>query len=140
MATANFKIDTAQYLGQLYGLYRDEAFSLAIGNPSSYFQYRKRVVDYVKTKAIKNLYDVIYNVLVNGDETDANGTPANKPFGDDFNLSIPNVPEARVNEIALSAAKTLDRILDEVLDLVCPLDYHTIASKRLEMKGEAGVK
>jgi hypothetical protein len=43
----------------------------------------------------------------------------------------PQYPEQKVSEIALSAANTLDNILNKVIELVLPIDYRDIALKRI---------
>ena len=131
---ANFKVDVPQYLGFELEAFRDKLFSLAISEPSKYFRIREQVVKHVKTEAVKNLYETIFNTLKYG-KVSKNGAwiASEMPFS-------PSVPDVHINQIALSAAKTLNRILDEeVLDLLIPIDYKQIATKRLTLKGEANV-
>lgn len=129
---AIFRIDVNAYLGHNYNLFRDKLFSLAIGSPSQYFSLREEVVKKVKEQAVKNLYETIFDIMVHGEVDGA----AIEVAGVDFEF-VPNVPPQKVNEMSLSAAKTLDKILDDILEIICPLDYKSIASKRLSMHGEA---
>jgi len=130
-----FRIDANQYLGHSFESYRDYLFSLAISDPSKYFKIREAVVTHVKREAVKNLYQTLFNTLIYGKKTGPTGAWISQDLQKE-----PQVPSAKVNEICLSAAKTLDHILDEVLDLIVPLDYKTIATRRLTLQGEANIK
>lgn len=129
-SSMNFKIDTSSYLGQQYDGYKNELLGVALANPSKYFKIRKNVVDYVKKEAVKNLYDVIYYTLKEGKKTDGSKIDDELPEG-------PEVPPIEINEIALTASRTLNKILDEVLEKIVPVSYKDLAGQRLMMKGEA---
>lgn len=130
----NFKVDTSNFLGLKYNEYRNKMYALAISKPSDFFALREKVLDEVKTKAIGNLYETIYNVLSDGKVTTTQITTASG-----VSLPSPSYPKQKINEISLSAAETLDRILDEVINIILPLDYKSLASARLTQKGEAGL-
>lgn len=130
MATTQFRIEPNAFLGHLFSQHRDVLYSFSISNPSDYFKARAAIVKDVKYNAVKDLYNTLYSVMTEGKIGDQE---VNK---DGVNLTfVPGVPPTTVNEIALGAAKTLDRILDDVIDLIIPISYHDLASKRLEMKG-----
>lgn len=131
-STTQFRIPVNDYLGHEYSAFRDRLFAMAISNPSSYFSMREAIVKDVKSEAVKNLYNVIYDTMTVGRVGNRNINQGGINF--DFK---PHVPPQKVNEISLGAAKTLDKILDDILDIIIPIDYHSIASKRLEMKGSS---
>ena len=132
-ATTQFRIPVNDYLGHNYNAFRDRLFAMAISNPSDYFKMREAIVKDVKTKAVKDLYNVLYDTLTEG--TTGGGRSVDKG-GVSFEFK-PALPPQSANELCLGAAKTLDKILDDVLDIIIPIDYHSIASKRLEMKGSS---
>lgn len=135
-----FKVPVNQYLGNDYSVYKNRLFGVAISSPKEYFALREAVVKVFKEKAIGNLYDSVYEAMVNGNN--ANGTPlvngAFIPSGLN-GVFKPSVPAQEVNKITLGLAKTLDSALDECLELILPVDYHALASKRLEAVGNAGL-
>ena len=133
---AQFKIDTSSYLGLSYNEYRDDIYSMAIGNPSDYFKMRKEVVTKIKNDAISQLYNTIFSALSEGQDKD--GNPLSAYMVDrDRNELFPRVPPVKINEISLSAAKTLSAILEEVTELIVPLDYKSLSASRLALKGES---
>lgn len=140
MATTQFRIDANAYLGHNYSSFRDKLFSLAIANPSQYFKIREEVVKKVKETAVKNLYETIYDVMNDGTIATLN-VGAKNPIvtvvpAATFDFK-PQVPPQKINEVSLSIAKTLDKCLDSVLETIIPIDYHSIAAKRLAVTGEA---
>ena len=49
----------------------------------------------------------------------------------------PNYPNQKITEFALGAAKTLDAICDECIEIIMPLNYRDLAESRLARKGES---
>jgi hypothetical protein len=131
MATANFRVDVTQYLGQKNAQYRDELYSMALSNPTKYFAYRKETSEHIRTEALKNLYNVLYDAL---------NTGTKYPSGVSISDKMPCAPalsEKTINENCLSASKTLNSILDQVMEELCPLDYKSLANARYKVSGEA---
>jgi hypothetical protein len=95
---------------------------------------RQAVLKSVKNDAIKALYQTLYNVLLNG--TNAAGTvaliksPSMPPIK-------PGVPKDKINSIALSAVATMEEILNDVVEMLLPIDFNTIMSKKLTQQGLA---
>ena len=133
--TANFRINVNQFLGQKNAEYRDSLYSLALSSPKEYFEFRKKASEFIRTEALKNLYNVIYDALNTGMRYE--GRTTTKPLGTKMPDGGPQVSEKIINEIALSASKTLNSILDEVMEHIAPLDYKTIANQRYKVAGEA---
>ena len=132
MTDANFHINTSQYLGQKYSSYKDDLYGVALSRPTEYFAYRKAINKYIKEEATKNLYDTIFFALKDGKK---HRDGVSSTFIHAAYDESPNVPEQTITEIALAAAKTIDKILSEVVEIIAPLDYRTIANKRLEAVG-----
>ena len=128
---SNFKVDTSDYLGFKYEQYRDDLYALALAKPSEYFKLRKVVIDKVKTQAIGNIYKSFYNILSQG--TDAGDQPIiiidEKPVA-------PSFPAQEVSKMALKAARTLDDILNEVINVILPSDFKQLANSRAVQKSE----
>jgi hypothetical protein len=72
------------------------------------------------------MYDTFYDILVKGEVNEAPVLHENW---------APQYPEQKVSEIALSAANTLDNILNKVIELILPIDYKDIALKRIGERG-----
>ena len=128
---ANFRVDINNYLNVKHGLYRDILRGVALSEPAKYFAYRQNVQDYVKTSAISNLYNVIFNALKDGKKVDGTAMCTTMIGGS------PNVSEQKINEIAISIGKTLDEMLEQVIELICPSNIQNYALERTAAKGNA---
>ena len=49
----------------------------------------------------------------------------------------PNYPKQKVTEFALGAAKTMDALCEECVQIIFPVNYEDLAAARLARKGEA---
>ena len=130
----NFKIDTSDYLGISHTTFKNKLMEIALTKPSEYFQLREKVLERVKTNAIANLYNTIYLVLTEGKLNDGNLAAAGATQSAIF---VPNYPKQKVTEIALSAAKTMDEIIDGIIEIILPIDYNDIAKQRISRKADA---
>jgi hypothetical protein len=139
MTDNNFRVSTSNYLGSDFEGYCDDVYALALSKPEQYFAIRKQVLKEVKMGAVRNLYSTFYNVLSKGEGTDEAGNPKgmSAPAGVFFRESPPSYPNQKINEFALSAAKTLSKIVDECVEILLPLDYKDIAKTRLADKSRA---
>ena len=118
-----FKIDTEDFLGLKYESYKNELYAMALSTPSEYFKLRKSVLEVVKTQAIKDIYTQFYNLLSKGQ--DINGAAIGT-------LPEPGFPAQQVSKFALKAASTLDKILEESIEILLPINFRDLATKRLE--------
>ena len=129
----NFRIDPADYLGIEYEKFKTEMLELAISKPDKYFQLRKLVLEGVKTAAVKKQYAVYYFLLTQGRKAQDNGTEGDfylNTQDPDFAKFRPNVPKQKVNEFALKAAKTIDAISEEAVEMILPMNYKKISEDR----------
>ena len=132
---ANFALDTSDYLSINYSEFKDDMLALALSKPSEYFALRKSVLRNVKAKAIEAIYDQYYSLLTDG--TDPEGTPlAEGPFADQFK---PNYPKQLVSQFALGAAKTVNKIAEDAIELILPRNLQSIANEKTAVKGKADV-
>ena len=131
---ANFKVDVNQYLGVKYGLYCDALRGLSLSSPSVFFNYRRDVMTYLKTQAVSNIYSTLFYAMRDG----------LTPKGDEMvklPCGSPNISQQIINEKCLSIAKTLDSLIQECVDLICPIYMNSAALSRTEIQGAAaGIK
>ena len=113
---------------------------IALVNPSDYFQLREFVLKSVKEQAIK-IYDTLYYVLSEGKltATAAPGSAATDGATAARRAAqfVPKYPKQKITEIALQGAKTMDSIIDDVIEIILPIDYQQLAQSRLTRKDEA---
>ena len=124
----DFKIDPSDYMGIQHEEYKTTMLELALTKPSDYFALRKTVLANVKRAAVQGQYEVYYRLLTNGSTiTDENnGAIAGKSSA----FFQPCIPKQIVNEFALKAAKTIDKIAEEAIELILPMNYKKISEDR----------
>ena len=118
-----FVIDTEDFLGLKYEAFRNELYALALSTPADYMKLRKEVLAVVKNQSIKDIYTQFYNLLSKGE--DLNGTQIST-------LPPPGYPAQMVSKFALKSARTLDTILEEAIEIILPLNFKELSTKRLE--------
>jgi hypothetical protein len=134
---SDFKIDPSDYLSIDYEAYRDDMLELALSQPAQYFQLRKAVLKAVKKQACIDQYKIYYNLLTGGLKSD--GATSIFAGGDApaaQALFKPKYPKQLVNQFALGAAKTIDKISEDAVELVLPRDYKSIANERTSTKSK----
>ena len=136
---SDFKIDPSDYLSIDYETYRDDMLELALAQPAQYFQLRKAVLKAVKRQACINQYNIYYNLLTNGKKADGTTSifqdlEGGAPTSAD--LFKPKYPKQLVNQFALGAAKTIDKISEDAVELILPRDYKSIANERTSTKSK----
>ena len=118
-----FQIDTSDFLGLNYESYKNDLYAMALSTPSDYMKLRKDTLAVVKNQCIKDIYTQFYNLLSKGE--DLTGTQIGT-------LPPPGYPAQMVSKFALKAARTLDVILEEAIEIILPLNFKELSTKRLE--------
>jgi len=142
MADFNFKLDASDYLGIDHESFKTNMLQLALTTPTQYFELRKAVLENVKRAAVQKQYAIYYWLLTTGtaaedDDTNSGASVVNRPEQHNgvtnavLRLFIPNVPKQKVNEFALKAAKTIDAIAEEAIEMILPMDYKKISDDRV---------
>jgi hypothetical protein len=139
-AYTNFRVNTDNALGFEYDEYKSKLYQLALTNTKDYFALRNAVYSNIKKGMIKQLYNTFFNLMTSGALTNPNGTPAKDGSAIDGSNVIfdfvPNYPEDEVNTISLKAARTLEILLKEALDIIIPKDYYQLAEDRARQKSD----
>ncbi len=131
----DFKIDPANYAGIDHESYRSDMLQLALAQPTEYTRLRKTVLDKVKRNAVNSQYAIYYYLLTEGQAVVDNKASGSILPVDEFNdaqqkMFKPKVPSQIVNEFALKAAKTIDKIAEEAIEMILPADWKQIADNR----------
>ena len=125
---SNFKINVNSYLGIDYQSYKNRLQGLSLSQPSIYFKYREETENYIKKSSLENIYSILYYAMKDG----------LTPKGDKMNdcpAGSPNISPQVINEISISIARTLDKALDEVIALICPVYLNQVALQRTQLHG-----
>ena len=133
----NFKLNPNDYLGTAHEQFKTNMLQTALADPTRYFAIRRAVLQNVKNAAVQAQYDIYYYLLTNGARQGNFATPGSITVG--FNTAAPNeivanfnpnIPKQQVNEFALKAAKTIDAIAEEAIEMILPMDYKKISEDR----------
>ena len=134
---STFQIDPSDYLSIDYEAFRDDMLQLALSKPAEYFELRKAVLMAVKKEACVQQYSVYYNLLTKAKKSDgATSIFQGMPEPTASNKFVPNYPKQLVNQFALGAAKTIDKISEDAVELLLPRDFKSIANERTGTKSK----
>ena len=123
----NFKIDPSDYLGIAHEEFKTNMLQLAQTKPTEYFELRKIVLANVKKEAVQGQYIIYYHLLTTG-STPKDVNPGS--IAGDNKIFCPSIPRQKVNEFALKAAKTIDAIAEEAIEMLLPMNYKKISDER----------
>ena len=123
----NFNLNTSNYLGFQYEEYLTKLNAIAISKPSLYAEIRVEVLDILKQNILDEVYKTYYDLLTDAEKFDK----LRKAVGG------PCYPAQDASSFALGAARTINKILDEVLKIVLPSDQAQFASLQTSMKAAA---
>ena len=133
----NFKINPADYAGIDHEAYRSDILQLALSQPTEYTKLRKEVLNIVKKEAVNSQYAIYYYLLTVGQEAGigdgGNSILTGSTAGlqaETVKMFVPKVPSQIVNEFALKASKTIDKIAEEAIEMILPADWKQIADNR----------
>ena len=124
----NFKVNTSNFLGFEYNRYINDLQALAMSKPSEYYELRSAVLEALKEKVVKEVYDSYYDLLTEGKIKDSKAIMGNRN---------PAYPCQKASEFALGAASTVNKILDDCLEIILPESHMDVAKLRLTKKGDA---
>ena len=131
-ADFNFKVKPSDYLGSGHEAYKADMMQIALSTPSEYFKLRKVALEKIKAAAVNQQYNIYYHLLTlgktpNGVDSVVAGSGLQ---GDTVTKFQPNVPRQQVNDFALKAAKTIDALAEEAIELILPSNYKKIPEDR----------
>lgn len=101
---------------------------MSLSKPSLYYELQERVTEEIKNKLVTNLFKDTYELLRYGIIDGKN------VLGDD--LPAPGVPSLKVNQLAISITSTLNSFVDEMLELLLPKSFLSLADNRLRLQSE----
>ena len=144
----DFKIDVSDFRGIEHEEFRTNLLNLALTKPTEYNKLRMHVLRKIKKAAVDAQYGIYYYLLTDGCTTSQDGkTKSQNLLADAVDevkqhhlMFRPCIPKHLVNEFAMKASATIDKIAEEALNMILPDDWKTIADQRLytKTKGNMG--
>jgi hypothetical protein len=101
----------------------------------------------IKKAAVDAQYGIYYYLLTEGCEAANRGkikgqnilSDPRTGFPEYADLFKPNVPKHLVNEFAMKASATIDKIAEEAIEMIMPDDWKDVADKRLYTKTKSNI-
>ena len=148
MTDFNFKIDPSDYRGIEHEEFRTNLLNLALTKPTEYNKLRMHVLRKIKKAAVDAQYGIYYYLLTDGCTTSQDGKTKSLNLLSDAEGDVkqhsymfkPSIPKNLLNEFAMKASATIDKIAEEALNMILPYDWKAIADQRLytKTKGNMG--
>ena len=126
-------INVNDVLGLQYQRYRKALYSISLSKPSVYYELQERVTNDIKKKLVSTMYKDIYQLLRFGK------IGANNIFEKHKEVPPPGLPSAKVNNLAMSITQTLDNFCDELIELILPKSFLSLADGRLRVQSEINI-
>jgi len=122
--TANFKLDTDNYLGFEYENYIHDLESMALTKPSEYYAMRSKLLKALKGGIVKDTFNAYYTLLTEG------SVAGGFDMFNDYKM-CPNYPKQEASAFAIQAAKTVNQILDKAMEEIMPASHLNISKIRM---------
>jgi hypothetical protein len=102
---------------------------------------RSVIIDKVKKENMETMYKLFYNLLTTGTENDGRTSLVNVRGGDAewIQLFVPNMSKQQVSEIALGAVKTMNGLIDSVMEDLIPKNFLNISHNVTKKNTEGGL-
>ena len=97
------------------------------------------VLEKVKEAAVNAQYNIYYYLLTTGMNEDNDKHILEKTVSATALGGCPRVPANVVNEFAMKASATIDKIAEEAINMIMPDDWKDVADKRLYTKTKSNI-
>ena len=126
--TSKFFIDIKNELGLDYKRTRGDLLALSLSKPSNYYDLRTFIISGVTEKMVETIYGMFWELLRNG-KVSKDPTMYKNVAGGEIQF-IPNLPEHLINQFATKAARTIEDLCEEAVQLILPDDYLQLSQNR----------
>ena len=126
-------INVNDVLGLQYQRYRKSLYSLSLSKPSVYYELQEKVTNEIKERLVSTMYKDIYDLLRFG------RIDTKSIFELQQSIPPPGVPSTKVNALAMSITQTLDNFCDELIELILPKSFLSLADGRLRVQSEINI-
>ena len=138
MSTYNpekFKMNANDYLSNYYNDHKSRMISLALSNPTLFYDVKSNVISILKRDLVEKFYDTIFEVLSKGT---VNTIDIYKGLISISKYPI-KYPSHLINEKALSFASSIDEMLDDIVNIIMPEKIDAIVTNTLAKVGDRSI-
>lgn len=130
ITTSKFFIDIKNELGLNYKKVRGDLLATSLAKPQNYYALRNEIISALTEAQVENMYRVVWLCLRNGTKPNGVDNITYKNAADNVTQFIPNVPEHIIGEFASKAAKTIENLMEDIIEQILPDDYLALAQSR----------
>ena len=124
----SFQVDPNNYLSNEYNDHCSKCYSLALSDPKTFYNARSAVTKNLKRDIVKAFYDKIYLTLSKAETASGVSVYSGVISSTDYPVKYPT---QKINEVALSFAATLDKMLDDIASIVLPDKINRVVDDKL---------
>jgi len=129
LSTLKFYIDIKNELGLNYKKVRGDLLATSLTKPQNYYALRNTIISSLTEAQVENMYAVVWRCLRNGQKP--NGDPITYNNADNTPTQfVPQVPEHIIGEFASKAARTIESLMEDIIEQILPDDYLALAQSR----------
>ena len=127
--SSKFYIDIKNELGLNYKKVRGDLLATSLAKPQNYYTLRNTIISELTEAQVEKMYAVVWRCLRNGQKPNGDQITYNNATNDVTEF-IPNVPEHIIGEYASKAAKTIENLMEDIIEQILPDDYLALAQSR----------
>ena len=139
--TRIYKSSPLNALNVEFQAFQGALMEVSFSKPAAYFKLRKKAMQYLLTKGLKDMHDTIFNFLYKGTKADDSQAidltdfDAEVTAAFDGSVFSPNISEKECDVIAMGVVKAYQKIvMEQVLDKVLPPSIFSEALQRSSKK------
>ena len=132
----SFEVNPLNFLSLSYQDHTSKCLSLALSDPKTFYSARSNVIKSLKRDVVKDFYDNIYKVLSTGYTSKGASVYGSIISPNDYPVDY---PKQKINEIALSFAATIDKMMEDIAAIILPDKLQHAVENKLANMGKASV-
>ena len=132
----SFAVNPNNYLSNDYNDHCAKCYSLALSDPKTFYNARSAVTKNLKRDIVKAFYDKIYLTLSKAETASGVSVYSGVISSTDYPVKYPT---QKINEVALSFAATLDKMLDDIASIVLPDKINRVVDDKLANVGKSSL-
>ena len=101
----------------------------ALAKPQNYYALRNTIINAMTESQVENMYVIVWRCLRNGQKPNGDAITYNNA-ADAITQFVPQVPEHIIGEFASKAAKTIENLMEDIIEQILPDDYLALAQSR----------
>ena len=127
--TSKFYIDIKNELGLNYKKVRGDLLATSLAKPQNYYALRNEIISSLTEAQVENMYRVVWLCLRNGQKPNGDAITYRNAENNATQF-VPQVPEHIIGEFASKAARTIESLMEDIIEQILPDDYLALAQSR----------